>query len=642
AVVAALALRDDSLSAVPLLFMTVVLLLAFRAYGKERTRLDSLEFLHRASQVTQGTGDLDEILVTLLEHVREMFQATAAELVMLDERGGGAKLRTTVGLGPVPEVMAPDESVLTRTALLSVSSSPACIVRAQLGQAMVARLVDDAGVLGALVAATPADASGVFTKEQLRLFEALANHVTVSLVNGTLERSITQLRELHHQLSHKASHDPLTGLANRALFRSRLQDSVDTVESGLAVLFIDLDDFKVVNDTLGHEAGDQLLSVVASRIERCARTGDVAARVGGDEFAVLLHDVDDAAATAVADRILADLRAPMALDGRRVSTRASIGLVMVDHRGPADEFMRQADIAMYSAKHAGKGRYRFLAHEVGTGAVTRRALKEDLQRALRSDEFENYYQPIVDVPSGIVVGVESLVRWHHPSAGLVQPDHFIPLAEETGAIVPMGRKVLESACRDAAYWRSLNSALTLNVNISARQLHGESFVDDLSRALSASGLPAEALIIEITESTTVGDIDAVVAKLQAAKDLGVRVALDHFGTGYSSLAQMRRLPIDELKIPKPFIDEVGGTTQDRRGVTLVHAIARLGQTLGLEVVAEGIERVEQYEQLKRLPLSGGQGYFFGRPVDAEEMSALIRLESRGTASGPHMNEAMPA
>jgi len=634
-VVAAVAVSDGRYLGGPLLIMAAVLVLAYRAYGGERARRDSLEFLYQASQVTQGTGDLDEILVSLLDHVREMFRAEAAELVMFGGEEDGATLRTTVGLTATPEVMVDTESALTRVATEQAAASQASIVSAlqadlgedryQLGNLMVARLADDDRLLGALVAASPADSVSAFTKDQLRLFETLANHVTVTLVNGKLERSIAQLRELQRQLSHKAFHDPLTGLANRALFRARLQDSLDAQREGVAVLFIDLDDFKTINDTLGHAAGDRLLSVVGGRIDQCARAGDVAARLGGDEFALLLHDVAayGDGASAVASRILTSLRVPIVVDGHRISTQASVGIALVDHSGDAEQFMKNADIAMYSAKRCGKGRYEFFSREMSAEVVSRHKLKEDLQAAVARREFENHYQAIVDIATGQVSGVESLVRWHHPRAGLINPSHFIALAEETGAIVPIGRQVLESACRDGAAWRRKHPDVTVSVNISARQLLDESFVSDIQHALVTSGLPPEALTIEITESMTVGDISEVVERLRAAKALGIHVALDDFGTGYSSLSQIRRLPIDTLKIPKPFIDQIGNGQDDGEGLAVVHAITRLGETLGLRVVAEGIEKVEQYEKLKDLPLSGGQGFLFCRPVRAEVMSELL-------------------
>ena len=622
---------------VPLVVMAGVLVLAYRAYGRERSRRDSLAFLYRASQVTQGTGDLDEIVVSLLEHVREMFNAEVAELVVLGDDSEAGMLRTTVGLDDEPEVMVDAESVLTPVAVEVAKASIADIAslpiqhngHRPLGTLMVARLTHEDRAFGLLLAARRADAISTFSKDHLRLFETLANHVTMTLVNGKLERSIAQLRELQRQLSHKALHDPITGLANRDLLRAHLETALEDGRTGLAVLFIDLDDFKTVNDTLGHPAGDRLLSVVAARIAHCARSGDTAARLGGDEFAVLLHEAGDGGSEAafVASRILSSLRVPIVIDGRPVSTQASIGIALVDQPGDAERFMQNADIAMYRAKRVGKGRFEFFAGEMGAEVTSRHALKEDLRGATTRHEFENHYQTIVDVATGRVMGVESLVRWHHPRAGLIGPDEFIALAEETGDVVAIGRQVLEAACRDGARWRALLPGISVSVNVSVRQVLDGHFADDLARTLAVAQLPAEALTIEITESMTVGEVESVVDTLRDIRALGIRIALDDFGTGYSALSEVRRLPIDALKIPKPFIDPLGGTAEDGKSMALVDAIARLAQTLGLEVVAEGIEKPEQYERLKRLPVDGGQGFLFCRPVAADEMARLLVADS---------------
>ncbi|MHB8438671.1 MAG: diguanylate cyclase domain-containing protein [Acidimicrobiales bacterium] len=403
----------------PLTMVAVAVAVAYRAYGAERSRRDSLEVLYRASQVTQGTGDLDEILVSLLEYVREMFHSRAAELVMLADDNGHGMLRTTVGLAREPEVMVESESVLTAVAVRAAAASDTSIVAMPgdgsghgeaVGNLLVARLGDENRLLGALVAASPADAVSMFRPDQLQLFKTLASQVTMTLVNGKLERSIAQLRELQRQLTHKAFHDPLTGLANREMFRGTLQDALDSGRGGLAVLFIDLDDFKTVNDTLGHSSGDRLLHVAGSRIENCARVGDLAARLGGDEFAVLLHGVTAEEAEVVADRILFALKVAAIIDNHHVSARASIGVVLVDGGGNAETYMSNADIAMYSAKRHGKGCYEFFASEMSAAVVSRHELKEDLNSAVMRREFTNHYQPIVSLATGSVIGIEALVR----------------------------------------------------------------------------------------------------------------------------------------------------------------------------------------------------------------------------------------
>jgi diguanylate cyclase (GGDEF)-like protein len=439
------------------------------------------------------------------------------------------------------------------------------------------------------------------------------------------ERSIFRLREVERQLSYKAFHDALTTLANRALFRTRLQASLDRGAAGLAVLFIDLDDFKTVNDTLGHAAGDQLLAVVGERIGQCARTQDLAARLGGDEFAILLEGVGNEEAARVASRVLSAVRAPIVIEDRAVSIQTSVGVAVIDQPGSdADELMRNADIAMYTAKRNGKGCYEFFQPEMSAAVMLRHQLKQDLEHATHHEEFENHYQTMVDLRTREVVAVEALVRWNHPWAGLIAPEEFIPVAEETGAIVEMGRHVLVNACRDAAAWRFFNPDLCVSVNLSARQLDDDDLIESVRAALSGAGIPPEALIVEITETVAMSDLEAVIGRLEALRALGVQIAMDDFGTGYSSLSQIRRLPIDIVKIPKPFLDQLRDHAE---GFDLVHAITGLSQTLGLDVVAEGIEEAEQYERLQHLPCAVGQGYFFSRPVPAHFMTQLLAADA---------------
>ena len=634
-VMAAAVLATRAFLVIPLIVLTVVLVVAYKAYAGERARRDSVEFLYRASQVTQSSRDLDAIFVELLENAREMFHAEAAEIVMLAEDGGGRVLRTTVGLTPEPEVMVSSESELTLTALEAVAGARGAILDRRTDSSrhvMAVRLCGEDRVLGVLAAANPGRVVTGFTRDQLRLFQTLANHVTLTLENGDLERSITQLRELERQLSYKAFHDPLTTLANRALFRTRLEQALERADGGLAVLFIDLDDFKTVNDTLGHDVGDQLLTIVGERIAQCARADDLAARLGGDEFAILLSGVGQEEAGRVAARVLSAVRSPIVIEGRSVAIQTSVGVAVADRRGAdADDFMRNADIAMYTAKRNGKGCYEFFQEEMSAAVMLRHHLKQDLKRATEHAEFENHYQTMVDLRTRQVVGVETLVRWNHPWAGLITPDEFIPLAEETGAIVGLGRQVLLDACRDAAAWRFLNPALRVSVNISARQLADDGFIADVRHALDETALPGGALIVEITETMAMADLEVVVERLTALKELGVHVAMDDFGTGYSSLSQIRRLPIDIVKIPKPFVDQIRTTSE---GLDLVHAITRLSQTLGLDVVAEGIEDEDQYLSLQGLPCAVGQGYYFGRPVPAHFMTQLLAAEAGRHRAAP--------
>jgi diguanylate cyclase (GGDEF)-like protein/PAS domain S-box-containing protein len=438
-------------------------------------------------------------------------------------------------------------------------------------------------------------------------------------------RDVTERRALEEQLSHQAFHDSLTGLANRALFTDRVAHALDLTRRTNAlvgVLFVDLDDFKTVNDSLGHAAGDELLVVLARRLESCLREEDTCARLGGDEFAVILENIaGPETAVIVARRMLATIAEPVHVLGSQVSVQASIGIALGSSGVSTSEVLRNADLAMYRAKGEGKSRYALYEPSMHTQVLERLALKAELQRAVVAEEFEIHYQPIVALLSGGIVGVEALVRWRHPERGLVLPQHFVPIAEETGLILPLGRFVLDTACRQARHWQAFGyPGLGVSVNISARQLASPQLPAEVTAALSETGLEASALTLEITESVLL-DSQAVISRLEALKRLGVRIAIDDFGTGYSSLNYLRRFPVDTLKIAKPFVDEIGSSPEQER---LVAAIIRLGATLNLDTVAEGIEDENQCALLRKLHCRYAQGFFFCRPLPVDEMSSVLR------------------
>ncbi|HET9879290.1 MAG TPA: EAL domain-containing protein [Candidatus Limnocylindria bacterium] len=441
-------------------------------------------------------------------------------------------------------------------------------------------------------------------------------------------RDVTERRRLEDQLKHEAFHDPLTGLANRALFADRVTHALTRAGRGqvgeLAVLFADLDDFKLVNDSLGHAAGDELLIRVADRIGTCVRRQDTAARLGGDEFGILLEDASPAVADEIAGRVLEALRRPFSVGSRQIFVQASIGTALGgDGHGTAEELLRNADAAMYTAKSLGKGRHEFYEPRMHESALHRLELRERLEAALERQEFTLHYQPIIELMSGEVAGVEALVRWRQADGRLALPAEFLGLAEDTGLIVPLGQWVLDTACRQSREWQTGRpGAFTMAVNVASRQLREPAFTASLASSIARSGVRPEDLVLEMTESALLEDGDTTAAAVAGMKGLGVRIALDDFGTGYSSLSHLRRFPIDVLKIDRSFVDGIDGDDEGERA--LVRSIIRLAHSLDLETVAEGIERQEQGMRLRALGVRYGQGFHYARPMEALGITELLR------------------
>jgi diguanylate cyclase (GGDEF)-like protein/PAS domain S-box-containing protein len=442
-------------------------------------------------------------------------------------------------------------------------------------------------------------------------------------------RDITTRKSLEEELRRQAFHDSLTGLANRALFADRLEHALTQSRRfghPIAVLFLDLDDFKTVNDSLGHREGDDLLIAVGERLVGAMRAGDTIARMGGDEFAVLVEDPADAEApVAVAQRLLATLEQPFERGAKELFVHASVGVAVSTSRSQtADELLRDADVSMYTAKSNGKNRVEVFKPSMHAAALARLALKGDLERALERGEFALLYQPIMNLGTGQVAGVEALLRWHHARRGVVGPTEFIPVAEETGLIIPLGRWVLEHACRQAKAWDvDVTRPLTMSVNVSGRQMQQPGFVDEVAQILALTGLEPARLTLELTESVLMQDAEAATATLGELKRLGVRLAIDDFGTGYSSLSYLRRFPIDELKIDQSFVASMCDGPEQ---AAVVLSIIKLSETLHLETVAEGIEQADQLAELQILGAGLGQGYYFAKPLSPEAISALLVSE----------------
>jgi diguanylate cyclase (GGDEF)-like protein/PAS domain S-box-containing protein len=444
-------------------------------------------------------------------------------------------------------------------------------------------------------------------------------------------RDIGERRELEHQLSRQAFTDSLTGMPNRAMFRQKLEEAVQgDGELPVTVLLLDLDDFKLVNDNLGHSAGDELLTTIAERLRAQVRPRDVLARLGGDEFAILLRDLDPADASGLAGRLLAVVREPIRLASRDITCSLSIGIASTLGCEPAasgmvcaEQLLGNADLAMYAAKRAGRNAYAIFDPTMTMSVLAEAQQRADLEHALEHEEFRVLYQPVVDMNSGRLTGVEALVRWQHPRDGLLGPYHFIAGAEANGLIVPLGRWVLREACAQLAAWRAEAPEATdlkVNVNLSARQFQYAGLVDDVAAALADAGLDAGSLTLEITESMLMADIETAKETLHALRRLGVRLAIDDFGTGYSSLSYLKQLPVDIIKIDKTFVDEVHIDEDD---VALVDAVAGLGAALKMQTVAEGIETGEQWETLRRLGIDHGQGYLFGKPAEPVRIAAML-------------------
>ena len=634
----------------------VAVFVAYRAYVSERQQHEGLEMLYESTRILQRSPEIDRALVSLLDHARKMFRADVAEVSLLPQVEGQDVLRTSVGPGDAIQMMESigkelDDPRLVqclseRRAFVVTRGEPASAPAdgSRFRNALYAPLVGESRLVGTILVANRLSDLSPFDPDDLKLFETLASHTAVALENGQLEQSLSSLSRLQDELQHKAHHDALTGLANRAFFAQSVAQRLESADaSGLVpvVLFLDLDDFKIVNDTLGHAAGDELLASVGERIQATLRTGDLAARIGGDEFAVLLWDTPEIpVARRVAERLIEAFGSGAAQDGPAAIAPVSIG-VAAGHPGSdsADELLRNADVAMYSAKARGKNRVAFFEPEMATAVAARHTLTESLQRAVAAEEFVLHYQPMFDVATGRMTGIESLVRWMHPTRGMVWPGEFIPVAEASDLILDIGRWVLDRSCRQAREWHDRwpdLRDLQISVNVAGRQLEQPDFVAHVAEVVRSSGVDPATVVLEVTETTLLQNAEDAIAKLEALRELGIGVAIDDFGTGYSSLSYLQRFPATAIKIARDFVavDEADADSWE-----LASAIVSMGRALRLTVVAEGVEEPFQLERLRKLRCNRAQGYYLARPLPAEELERLFSQPrasmawSRASASG---------
>jgi diguanylate cyclase (GGDEF)-like protein len=420
-------------------------------------------------------------------------------------------------------------------------------------------------------------------------------------------------------------YDALTGLANRGYFLIELDRALVSRErsnKNLAVLFVDIDHFKVINESLGHVAGDKLLDIFAQRLRASIRPTDFLARTSADEFVVLFPEIGSIEdAFTVSDRILKSLQSPVSIDGRTVVPSASLGLSLAEGKPTSDQLMRQADIAMFKAKQSGRNRLVLFSAEMSKQAEDRLELEQELRRAIEEDHFVLHYQPIVDLETSEIVQLEALIRWQHPEQGMISPMRFIPVAEQTGLILPIGEWVLREACRQTAEWQwEFGFNLGINVNLSALQLQSAEMVATVERALADSGLSPEYLKLEITESMMMENLEEHLTKLNQLRDMGVKIAVDDFGTGYSSMAYLSRLPLTTLKIDRSFVNRIGASKEDD---AIVRSIVGLAKALNLSVTSEGIETESQLQRLQSLECEYGQGYFFSKPIPAQGIVDML-------------------
>jgi diguanylate cyclase (GGDEF)-like protein len=628
-------LEARPLAVVLLIVPVLACVAAFRGYMEQREQREHVEFLYESMRATQGAPEFGLAVGQLLVAARRLLRAEYAEILLLPVSDDEGPLRSVSGAeGEL--LMHPEERFASEDAAafaeVSTIGSPTLLARRRathafdaflearrLEDAIVAPLRGEDRTFGLLVVGERLGDVSTFVEADVELLGTFAGHASILLENGRLEHSLAEVTQLKEQLRHQAYHDALTGLPNRL-------NLVETVEqelqggSSTAVLYLDLDRFKTVNDTWGHSAGDELLSQFSRRLEGAIRTQDLAGRLGGDEFAVLVRDAEAETALAVARRVLDAIDGTYALECGDVACHVSVGIAVgAAASTTGEDLIRNADIAMYSVKRSERA-YTLYEADLHEKLRAQRQLGLDLEAAIDRREILVHFQPVVRLADGGIEGFEVLARWPHPARGLLAAADFLPAAEEAGLTIELGRLVLQQALEAARRWPT---RLTIWLNLAAAELANERLVDTLAEALKGYGVEPSRLVIEVTESGVIQGSDGALVAMRRLRDLGVGLSIDDFGTGYSSLSRLAEFPIESLKIPKPFVDRLVGEDADE---AFVDAILRLGDSLGLAAVAEGIEHPAQAQRLRQMGCLYGQGYLFGRPAPAEEVERLVYNE----------------
>jgi diguanylate cyclase (GGDEF)-like protein/PAS domain S-box-containing protein len=581
--------------------------------------------------------DISELIQQACTAATELLDAELASVAELSPNGKKFRLRAGAGWPPgfvgVATLSAGPE---THPGYTVASGAPVVVTDWDKEERFVESRAVEVGALSGISVTIEGIAQpfGVFAVHSNRPRQYSASDVDFvqSIANVLADALARQATE--DEIRHRALHDSLTGLPNRILFLDRLEQALARLRRGnsmAAVMFLDLDRFKHVNDSLGHHAGDEILTAVAPRLKQALRATDTVARFGGDEFGILLEDIaSEVAATQAAERIAAVFARPFVLGSAEHFVTASVGIALARGGERADELVRDADTAMYRAKEGGHARYELFDDDLRARAVSRLRMETELRRALERNELRLEYQPVVSLRDEAIVGVEALLRWQHPDRGLIPPAEFIPIAEETGLIEPIGSRVLEEACRQAAEWHAAmpdRAPVGISVNLSAVQIANATLPDTVAMALRAADLDPSTLSLEITESVLLGETARLTETLTRLRKLGVRLVLDDFGTGYSSLGYLTRLPLDSLKVDRAFVDGLG---RDRQDTSITEAIVAMARALSLPVICEGVETELQLAELRRMGCDQVQGFYFSRPVGARAIMSML-LQGRTVA-----------